>query len=401
MDNINLSAILANPDEYDLESQTKALGRERKLADLLMAQGQQQPQGQMVSGRFVKPAWTQQIAPLANSFASGFVSDRADKKESELTKASKLRSAMQLQKFAELEQTDPAEAYKYGLSIDNKTINAYTLKRLEGDKLRKDEIISRPNLGGGKTVLEGLPSVPTSAQEAILYEGLPKDPRTWTPEQRAIAKNSAVGMKKAGAGGNVDLGALIEKKAPDDIVKMMGEGKGNAQNALQTVDAANNILTALDSNKIFAGAGANIKIPAARIADAIGAGGKDTKDKLSNSTMAIRSLAKLTLQGRKQMRGEGAITGPESALAEQAESGRIDFSPAELRMLANAAKRSAKFQFDNHQSMYKQFENDAPQSAKYYRVDADPSIFENRPNKPATPKSNNVDAALQIIKGGQ
>jgi hypothetical protein len=61
-------------------------------------------------------------------------------------------------------------------------------------------------------------------------------------------------------------------------------------------------------------------------------------------------LAQLTLQGRQQMRGEGAITQGESNLAEQAMSGKIDFTSAELRILANAAKRAAEYTYKQHEN---------------------------------------------------
>lgn len=45
-----------------------ALERQRKLADLLQSRALEQPQGQMVSGRYVAPSIIQQLAPLANAY---------------------------------------------------------------------------------------------------------------------------------------------------------------------------------------------------------------------------------------------------------------------------------------------------------------------------------------------
>ena len=45
-----------------------ALERQKKLADLLQARALEQPQGQMVSGRYVAPSLVQQLAPLANAY---------------------------------------------------------------------------------------------------------------------------------------------------------------------------------------------------------------------------------------------------------------------------------------------------------------------------------------------
>jgi len=45
-----------------------ALERQKKLADLLQSRALEQPQGQMISGRYVAPSIIQQLAPLANAY---------------------------------------------------------------------------------------------------------------------------------------------------------------------------------------------------------------------------------------------------------------------------------------------------------------------------------------------
>ena len=61
------------------------LERKRKLADLLTAQGiGNQPQGQMISGHYVAPSWTQQLNPMANLLAGQAINERTDKQQQEL-----------------------------------------------------------------------------------------------------------------------------------------------------------------------------------------------------------------------------------------------------------------------------------------------------------------------------
>ena len=75
-----------------------------------------------------------------------------------------------------------------------------------------------------------------------------------------------------------------------------------------------------------------------------GLGGRDAADQIANTRQAIRGLAEMTLQGRKQMSGQGAITESESKLAEKATSGDINsLTNAEIKQLANASARAAKF----------------------------------------------------------
>jgi hypothetical protein len=58
------------------------------------------------------------------------------------------------------------------------------------------------------------------------------------------------------------------------------------------------------------------------------------------------------------MRGQGAITEGEGKLAEQAMSGKIDFTAAELRILANAAKRSAEYTYKQHEAKLEALKKD-------------------------------------------
>ena len=46
-------ALTAEQQALDFNPELQDVSRQRKLADLLMAQGMQQPQGQMISGHYV------------------------------------------------------------------------------------------------------------------------------------------------------------------------------------------------------------------------------------------------------------------------------------------------------------------------------------------------------------
>jgi hypothetical protein len=61
------------------------LQRQRKLAEALTAQGlQAQPQGQMISGHYVAPSWTQQLAPVITGGIGAYVGNQLDKKEEKI-----------------------------------------------------------------------------------------------------------------------------------------------------------------------------------------------------------------------------------------------------------------------------------------------------------------------------
>jgi hypothetical protein len=78
---------MANENELpdDLLAAQQQLNRQQKMAELLMSQNQQ-PQGQMISGRYVAPAWTQQLAPVVNMLAGAYLANKGDEKSLALAK---------------------------------------------------------------------------------------------------------------------------------------------------------------------------------------------------------------------------------------------------------------------------------------------------------------------------
>jgi hypothetical protein len=61
-----------------------ALERQKKIADLLMQKGQQLPEGQMVSGHYVAPSFTQQLNPLLNAYMGGNMAEQNEARTAKL-----------------------------------------------------------------------------------------------------------------------------------------------------------------------------------------------------------------------------------------------------------------------------------------------------------------------------
>jgi hypothetical protein len=106
---INLGGINLPPE---ILGQQQALNRQQQMAQLLMQQGQQMPQGQMVSGRYVAPSFFQYAAPLAQMYAGTRLAEKGEKAALDL--AAKLRETQskEIEQFGELMKTDPAAAYR-------------------------------------------------------------------------------------------------------------------------------------------------------------------------------------------------------------------------------------------------------------------------------------------------
>jgi hypothetical protein len=71
----------------ELYEQQQQLNRQQQMAQALMQQGMQQPQGQMVSGRYVAPSFFQNILPLAQMYVGKGMAEKGDKKALELAQA--------------------------------------------------------------------------------------------------------------------------------------------------------------------------------------------------------------------------------------------------------------------------------------------------------------------------
>jgi hypothetical protein len=88
----------------ELFAEQQQLNRQQQMAQLLMQQGQQQPQGQMVSGRYVAPSFFQYAAPLAQMYAGTRMAERGDKQALELASKLRQRYGDEIKEFRNLMQ---------------------------------------------------------------------------------------------------------------------------------------------------------------------------------------------------------------------------------------------------------------------------------------------------------
>jgi hypothetical protein len=88
----------------ELYEQQQQLNRQQQMAQMLMQQGQQQPQGQMVSGRYVAPSFFQNIAPLVQGYVGTKLAEKGDKQALELAAKLRQRYGDELKEFRNLMQ---------------------------------------------------------------------------------------------------------------------------------------------------------------------------------------------------------------------------------------------------------------------------------------------------------
>ena len=83
----NSSPYLTDQAVLGASPEVVGLERQRKLADLLTSQAFESPQGQMISGHYVKSATTQQLQPLLGALLGSTLNKSLDEKQTQLAAA--------------------------------------------------------------------------------------------------------------------------------------------------------------------------------------------------------------------------------------------------------------------------------------------------------------------------
>jgi len=162
---ITEQAILgANPEAQNLE-------RQRKIAELLMAQGLKQPEGTNVSGHYVKPAFTQQLQPLFSALMGTSLANKTDEQTAALSKALRSQKAEALTTFQKLMSNPETRGQAMQYAANNEFLQPMVQEYMKPQKLNKGENFVMPNIGGESINLaSGAPEyhAPTSVDMGTL-----------------------------------------------------------------------------------------------------------------------------------------------------------------------------------------------------------------------------------------
>jgi|GEM_PF-3707948 len=341
------------------------LQRQRNLANLLVGGAFEQPQGQLISGHYVAPSGLQLALPTIKAAIGALTNNNLDTKQQELAAALRGQKSEALTKFQTLMANPQTRAEGMQFAAGNQFLQPMVQELMKPQKLAEGENLVLPSIGGGEPV--NLASGGVKRTEAIRGYELAKSqgfPGSFVEYETAL--------KRAGA---PSVSVSMDKGLAAQVGPMMKESKEKTIGAIKEIDAANQVIGALDSNKMFTGPLANQRLSVAQLGSTLGVGGKDLPDKINNTRAAIQGLAEITLQGRQEMRGQGAITESEGKLAERAKSGDISLTPGELKQLAGAAKRAGEYTYNQHQSQLQAMSQhpETRQLIPYYNVGMMPS----------------------------
>ena len=379
-------------DQQFLSQDPEVLGlqRQRQLANLLTGQAFNAPQGQIISGHYVKPSALQQALPMINAAIGGMTNANLDTKQTELAAALRGKEQQAVQQY--MAAKTPQEQFIAGTSqYAPAELQKTAYGMVAPQKLAEGETISQLNMGTGQ--YEPMAQGGQKKTEAIRGYEMAKSqgfPGSFFDYEQQL--------KRAGAS---NVSVSMDKGIAAQVGPMMKEGQLQATSAVKGIDAANQVINALDTNKLFTGPLANQKLSIAQLGTTFGGASGDLTQKINNTRAAIQGLAEITLQGRQEMHGQGAITESEGKLAERAKSGDISLTPGELKQLANAAKRAGEFTYNNYQAKLQIMAKDpaTAQMAPYFAVNQMPARQAPQQMQQPTAPSNVRSLADQILKG--
>ena len=338
------------------------VGRQRKLAEMLMSQGTQQPQGQMISGYYVAPSLAQQLNPIANILAGQAVGERADTQQVKLAEALRNKQAMQVQKYGELEAQDKSAALRYALSTDNPILRNIAQEELKGVKVSKGDIFSKPSLGGGVTKLEGAPDLPSSIQEAISLGRLPQDPKTWNAQQADYAKQLVIESKGASANrqftniqNQLPFNEQIQQAMGQDLIKEYSNLK-SIPSQIQNLDKVEKLAV----SPAYLGSGAEAKLAITKFFNN-NLGTNINADKVSNTEEMRSALFQSTMENLKKVDAQPSQM--QQQIMQQA-FGTIGTDPQAIPKIVNVYKDILVSKANEHNARVKESE-EGPAKMKY------------------------------------
>ena len=146
---------MADLTEQQLLSQDPevlGLQRQRQLANLLTGQAFNQPQGQMISGRYVAPSGLQQALPMINAAIGGLTNANLDTKQTELAAALRGQKAEAYTKFQDLMSKPETRGQAIQFAAGNQYLQPLAAELMKGMKLGEGEKFVMPNISGGAPV---------------------------------------------------------------------------------------------------------------------------------------------------------------------------------------------------------------------------------------------------------
>ena len=389
----------------DFGMQQEEILRQKRMADLLEQQSMEPLEGKMVSGIYVAPSWTQQLAKALNPLMARKTREYAGEQEQQLAQQMGEERATTLQKYADLMRGQPQQVMPEGIAgppvpevkPDRNAAIAALLKSRD-PMLQQMGIQQQMKLAEGNQGLfskinphdytpesvkqfaqsgdfgslvpvrkmevapSGVAYNPFTVQQGTVFND-PNKLMSIGPNGAAVLNqplfNAKQQLARAGAS-NVSVNTaqkpfLVElgKIAAGNVSSEFDQAKA----ANQTLMNAQQIREGLD--KAILGPGANARVTLSQLGQTMGITGKNTDEVLQNTRNVMQGLARQELAAAGQMKGQGQITESERAILRKAESGDIStMTKPEVQTFLSAIEKTARYRIGVHQQNISRLRSD-------------------------------------------
>ena len=326
------------------------LQRQRKLAELLTGQAFNQPQGQMISGRYVAPSGLQQALPMISAAIGGLSNANLDTKQTELAAALRGKQQQAVQQY--MDAKTPKEQFIAGTNqYAPSQLQSAAYEMLKPTVLAPESSIVKPSFGaegGYQTMATG----PEKKSDAIRGYALAK-----SQGYTGSFLEYETGLKRAGAS-HFNFTDILGKDI-GQVKDLLTASQTRVQAGEMSMNAANKIDQAIKSGNLNVGPGATVGQYMGQVGDALGLVNEKGQDKLVNTRAAIQGLAQMWATSRTQGKGQGAMDQQESQLYGKISSGEIDkISIPELKYMVEQTKSQGNFFRQEHTRMLNELKKD-------------------------------------------
>jgi len=171
---------------------------------------------------------------------------------------------------------------------------------------------------------------------------------------------------------NIDIGSKeMEKEFAKGVVEDTRASFAQAKSAVNTIKTIERLKPIISAG-VYEGVLSSAPKAVDQIATALGVSGKDTKEKLQRTAVAMQGLASLELTAAEAMKGQGAITENERTLIARAAGGNLStFTSGEVQALLDSLDKVARFKVQSHQQNFEIMNSDpiGKKYSKYYKLD--------------------------------
>ena len=299
-------------EQQFLEQDPEVLGlqRQRQLANLLTGQAFNQPQGQMISGHYVKPSALQQALPMINAGIGALTNANLDTKQQELAAALRGKQQEVMQQYS-MAKT-PQEKLALAMSpYAPKMIQGAAAEMFKPQRLGEGETIQQMNFGTGafEPMAQGGQKVAPEVRQAMQLLGINKPIDQLTPQELQAINAKTLQLKQAGANNmNINMGQhgfdnalkLRQDFKSEPIYKGFEEIKSAKNQIDQAVTMASPAGDLAAATKIMKILDPNSVVRESELGMAMSATGLG--DKLGNYAQMVISGQKLTPDQRKDFK---------------------------------------------------------------------------------------------------